>query len=211
MIKNQKYKKILKIIFEFIGLFVVIFGILYVVFNFSGVFAKIKYKLFKPEELNMESIEKELVVQKDKEEIEIADTLIIPKLNIRVPIIFSEKEEEIKEDLQNGVSHYPLTSMPGERGNILISGHSSNYFWEKGDYNYIFVNLAELQNNDKIFVYFKNNRYDYWVFENKELSLEGSKKEIFKEEDKSILNLLTCWPVGTHWRRLIIKANLISL
>lgn len=205
---NWQYGKILKIISEFIGFFVIMFGVLYVIFNFSSVFSKIKYKLFRSEKINIEIIEKELDLEKNIKEIKIENTLIIPRLNINVPIVFSEKEESIKEDLQSGASHHPSTSKPGQSGNILISGHSSNYFWEKGDYNSVFTNLSDLQNNDKIFVYYENTRYDYEVFENKILNIDQANKDIFREEGKSILNLITCWPVGTAWKRLIIKANL---
>ncbi len=208
MAMNQQFKKTLKIISEFIALFIIIFCIMYLVFNYSSISLITKYKFSKPKEKGIESIEKELIAENNQAEIKIEDTLIIPKLNIKAPIIFSEKEENIKEDLRSGVSHYPNTPMPGEAGNILISGHSSNYFWEKGDYNSIFANLSELKNGDQIFVYFKNRRYDYTIFENKVLSLKEANQEIFKEEDKSILNLVTCWPVGTSWKRLIIKANL---
>lgn len=208
MIKKDKKTKIFKIILEFIVLFIIVFSVLYLVFNFSSIFSRIKYKFFKDEKLNIELIEKELAAQSNEKKIQIKDTLIIPKLNIQVPIFFSEKEENIENDLLRGVSHHPSTSKPGENGNILISGHSSNYFWERGDYNSVFANLSELDDNDELFVYYKSKRYDYKVFENKVLSLEQSKEEIFREEKKSIMNLVTCWPTGTTWKRLVVKANL---
>jgi LPXTG-site transpeptidase (sortase) family protein len=202
---DKKNKKIIKIIWQFLAIFLFIFLILYFISNYQGLSARIKYQFFS-KEINIESLEKGIIKEENSVEATYNDTLVIPKIAVKAPIVWTKNESEVVEDLQLGVSHYPLTSKPGEKGNILISGHSSNYFWRKGDYNSIFVNFSELKNNDEIFVFYKNKKYNYKVFENKVLSLEESNKEIFRTEEKSILNLVTCWPVGTSWKRLIVKA-----
>ena len=206
---NNKYKKIIKNITQFLGIFIIVFSILYFISNYQSLSSRIKYK-FAKKDINIEEIEREIIKEKDVEEIMYNDTIVIPKINVKAPIIWTEREKDSEEDLKLGVSHFPGTVEPGEIGNSVIIGHSSNYWWEEGGYNTVFANLSELENNDKIYIYFKNKKILYSVYEEQVLSPNYVQSEILKEKDEPILTLITCVPLGTNINRLLVKSRVLS-
>jgi len=140
----------------------------------------------------------------------------IKKINVEVPMIWSQSADEkaMLKDLESGVNHYPKSAAPGQNGNAVISGHSSNYFWIKGDYNYIFKDLNNLEPGDVITATTiqKNGRiitYNYKISDKFVTSPDDER--IFEEIDElPTITLSTCWPLGTTFRRLIVKAEMIK-
>ncbi|MEA3322715.1 MAG: sortase [Patescibacteria group bacterium] len=140
-------------------------------------------------------------------------TLAIDKINIDVPVILSNSADEaaLQEDLNNGVIHYPGMAMPGQRGNVYIAGHSSNYVWSKGAYNYAFRQLNDLVVNDVIVIKTKMStgkeiEYKYIITLKEEVSPDDGR--IFADTQSQELTLTTCWPLGTNARRIMVKAQL---
>jgi LPXTG-site transpeptidase (sortase) family protein len=143
----------------------------------------------------------------------IAMTLVIKKINVEAPIILSKSEDEkmLQKDLENGVVHYPGTAMPGIRGNTYIAGHSSNYMWSKGSYNYVFKNLNKLNEGDEIMIISrlangKEITHTYHVAITEEVVADDPR--IFAESQSKELTLTTCWPLGSNARRIMVKAYL---
>lgn len=137
----------------------------------------------------------------------------IAKISISAPMIWSksEKEQDMLKELENGLGHYFKTSAPGQLGNMIVSGHSSNYLWAKGDYNHVFKDLDNLEKGDVITAttFQKNGKviiYRYVVSE-KFVTVPNDAR-IFENSENPILTLSTCWPIGTNFRRLIVKAEL---
>ena len=137
----------------------------------------------------------------------------ISKIAISAPMIWSKSEKELDmlKELENGLGHYLKTSAPGQKGNMIVSGHSSNYLWAKGDYNHIFKDLDNLEKGDVITTttFQKNGKiiiYRYQVSD-KFVTVPNDAR-IFENSDSPILTLSTCWPIGTAFRRLIVKAEL---
>lgn len=132
--------------------------------------------------------------------------LKISKIGIEAPIILDVNEESVLSSLEGGVAHIEGTAKPGEIGNTFIVGHSSNYPWAKGDYNHVFSLLDELVNGDIITIYYKNSYRDYKVIE--KTIVKPDQVEIANSTDKEIISLMTCFPVGTTLKRLVVKAEL---
>ena len=139
--------------------------------------------------------------------------LSIEKIGVNVPIIrsASEEEAEIQDDLKNGVVKYHKMTDAGQSGNMVISGHSSNYAWIQGNYNHIFKDLNSLESGDSLVVKAKqaNGRlieYRYSIYDKAVVKPDDEK--IFAYSDDPVMTLVTCWPLGTKWNRLIIKARL---
>ncbi len=137
----------------------------------------------------------------------------IDKINVEVPVVLSNDatEASLQEDLNNGVVHYPGMAMPGQRGNMYIAGHSSNYVWSKGAYNNVFKNLNDLTNGDEIIIRIKQQngnemKYKYVISLKEEVAPDDSR--IFANTQSQELTLTTCWPLGTNARRIMVKAQL---
>ena len=142
-------------------------------------------------------------------------SLRIDKLGITAPMIWStsENEKDMLTDLENGISHYAKTAAPGQKGNAIISGHSSNYIWAKGDYNHIFKDLNNLENGDIVSVKTvqKNGRiiiYQYKITD--KFITSADDERIFADTAAPTLTLSTCWPLGTNFKRIIVKAELVQ-
>jgi LPXTG-site transpeptidase (sortase) family protein len=146
-------------------------------------------------------------------DVRLAVEIGIEKIGIQVPMVWSknENEKEVMGDLKNGVAHFAKTASPGQNGNMIISGHSSNYIWAPGDYNHIFKNLDDLENGDKIVVKTtqKNGRVIAYNYVVQDKFITGPDDEvIFENTAGPSLTLSTCWPLGTVFRRVIVKAEL---
>lgn len=146
-------------------------------------------------------------------EARIAFVIAIDKLDVEAPIVLSKSADEtaLQNDLNHGVVHYPGTALPGQRGNTYIAGHSSNYVWSQGAYNYVFKGLNDLVTGDKITVTmsFSNGKkitYNYVTSLKEEVAPDDAR--IFAESQSQELTLTTCWPLGTNTRRIMVKAQL---
>lgn len=133
--------------------------------------------------------------------------LVIPVLHIDVPIVWESEEGKILDNLKDGVVRYPDTALPGEIGNIFIVGHSSNWWWDRGQYKSIFATLSQLKVDDEILINYQGMQYIYQVSEKK--IVLPKQTEVLESKDKSILSLMTCTPVGTSWKRLVVVARQI--
>ncbi|MDP2691794.1 MAG: sortase [bacterium] len=118
-------------------------------------------------------------------------------------------ENAIQKALQEGVVHYPFTANPDQFGNVFITGHSSHYAWDKGKYKDIFALLHKLEVGDEYFITYKGERYHYRVTEIFEINPDVV-SVLEQPVDQRISTLMTCTPVGTTLRRLIVRAELTS-
>jgi len=134
--------------------------------------------------------------------------LYIPKINIIAPIIWDIPQDQILEQLKNGVVQYQGTALPGQVGNIFITGHSSNYWWIKGNYNHVFALLDKLVVGDEIYLTYQGIIYKYQV--SSSIVVTPEEIEVMESQGKNTLSLMTCVPVGTTLKRLIVRADLVS-
>jgi len=194
----------------FLGLFLLIFAIT----NLPMYFAKLK----PTEKVNREVVAEKIVKSETAksaplepgEVVPATPTLVIPKLAVTAPILFVDTYDEatIQTNLSNGVVHYYQTAVPGKVGNSFITGHSSNYWWQKGNYNYIFANLNKLAVGDQAKIYYNGNKFLYQVSAIK--TVEPTDMSVLEQTSKPTLTLMTCTPPGTNWKRLIVSFDQIS-
>jgi len=145
--------------------------------------------------------------------------IIIPRINQNIPVVrisseslirrdWNALEKEMQNALQQGVVHYPGTSVPGESGNMAITGHSSYFPWDPGRFKDVFALLHEVVTGDKIVVYWEGKKYIYEVTEIKVVL--PSDISILKQTPDTTLTLITCTPVGTNLKRLVVRAKPIE-
>ena len=138
------------------------------------------------------------------------NTISIPKINVHAPIqyIDSNQEVDIQKALQDGVVHYSTTALPGQPGNVAVFGHSSNDWWEPGNYKFVFVLLDKLVPGDQIIVDYSSVRYTYEVIGSK--VVEPTAVDVLNPTAEPTLTVITCSPPGTSLKRLVVSAKQIS-
>ena len=138
--------------------------------------------------------------------------IIIPKINLEVPVVYGLadiEEATIQKELENGVVHYASTPNPGQQGNVVIVGHSSNNILNSGKYKFAFVLLKRLETDDTFFLEKDGIRYTYKVFR-KEVVTPDNVSVLNTQEKPNTITLITCDPPGTSINRLIVVAEQIS-
>ena len=138
--------------------------------------------------------------------------LIIPKLNIDVPIRFGVPLSGVMEAMNNGVAHYRIagaSAYPGEVGNFIITGHSAGDIYSANPYKYIFSGLERLENGDLIYVNYESVRYTYQVV-NKTVVEPSDVEALVVSTNKPLITLVTCTPLGTSRYRLLVTGEQIS-
>ena len=144
------------------------------------------------------------------------DRVIIPRIGQNIPIVKVSSENLIKKDwgglekdiqaaLQDGVVHYPGTAEPGMSGNVVITGHSSYFPWDPGRFKDVFSLLHKVSIGDIVIVYHNQKAYNYKVYDKKEVNPD--QVDVLVSQGESRLTLITCTPVGTNLRRLIVLAK----
>ncbi len=138
--------------------------------------------------------------------------LIIPKLNIDVPVHFGIPLSEVMNAMNDGVAHYRIagaSAYPGEIGNLVITGHSAGDVYSSNPYKYIFSGLERLNDGDLIYINYNSVRYTYRVIK-KEVVEPSNVAALVVNTDKPLLTLVTCTPLGTSRYRLLVTAEQIS-
>lgn len=141
--------------------------------------------------------------------------VIIPKINVDAPVVYgltSIAENDVQNALKDGVVHYPIpgaNSLPGQNGNTVLLGHSSNDVFDDGDYKFVFLMLEKLEVGDTFYVHYQGTRYTYAIT-NKEVILPNEVSKLILPADKPRATLITCVPIGTALKRLIVTAEQVS-
>lgn len=130
-------------------------------------------------------------------------SLTIPRLNIEKATV-----EVDSNDLSKGLVHLPKSALPGEKGNVFISGHSALspiFSFKKA----LFANLTDLKKGDQIIadvlgVKFKYEVYSLTVVDPSDLS-------VIKTPDNTgrYISLMTCVPPGLNFKRLIVLGKML--
>ncbi|MFA5829523.1 MAG: class D sortase [Candidatus Gracilibacteria bacterium] len=147
------------------------------------------------------------------------ERIIIPRINKNVPIVkttdqnlvkrdWSALEKDIQGALRDGVVHYPGTAEPGEKGNVVITGHSSYFAWDPGRFKDVFALLHQVVIGDKILVYHNQKLFVYEVYDIKVVTPD--KVDVLTQGNGDKLTLITCTPVGTNLKRLVVIAKPVT-
>ena len=141
-----------------------------------------------------------------------APEVVIPKINVEIPVVYGVStidESAIETALEGGVVHYADTANPGQNGNLVIVGHSSNNIFNKGKYKFAFVLLSRLESGDTFYLQKDGKRYTYQVYK-KEI-VDPSNVSVLGPTDKpATATLITCDPPGTSINRLVVVGEQIS-
>ncbi|MDR0979923.1 MAG: sortase [Candidatus Nomurabacteria bacterium] len=140
--------------------------------------------------------------------------LMIPKINVSVPIIYGCKLDEKSQSkcMRQGVMHFAISganARPGQNGNFVLSGHSSNDALSSGDYKFIFAQLPKLVEGDLAYVNNEGVRYTYVVDEIKIVGPDDV-EALRIGDDQPMMTLITCYPIGSARQRMLIFMKQIA-
>lgn len=144
-------------------------------------------------------------------------TLMIPKLNVEVPIVFGSKTDvkSMNVAMSNGVANFKITgasAAPGEIGNFVVSGHSAGNIYQQSDYKFIFSGLTRMKAGDLIYTDYGRQRYTYRVVGSTVVDpsdVAALRKIATDHPGKPMITLITCTPLGTSKYRLLVYGEQI--
>lgn len=136
--------------------------------------------------------------------------IVIPKIDVNSEVfsnIDPTNPNIYLPILRKGVAHSKGSSFPDRPGNVFLFAHSTDAFYNVGQYNAVFFLIGKLKEGDEIDLFYKDNRYLYNVVEKVVVTPENLESYVRKHTDENSLTLQTCYPPGTSLNRLIIIAK----
>lgn len=121
--------------------------------------------------------------------------LIIPEISVSAPLIENP-------DLGNGILFLQNENFNETKSAILV-GHSSGL---SGEYKDVFKNLDTLEVKDKIKLFFSGKKYEFEVSSKSKIK----RKKYMPLPTQGKIILVTCWPVGTTLKQLVVEADFLD-
>lgn len=130
-------------------------------------------------------------------------TISIPKLKINNAVVST-----VDSDLSKHLVNYYGTSLPPDKGNAVIFGHSTlPQLFDSNSYKTTFTYLFELKAGDEIIAKIGKASYRYRI-ENIIVVDPENTAVLEQTYDDSYITLITCTPPGTIWKRLVVRARI---
>ena len=124
--------------------------------------------------------------------------LAIPKIKAELAIV----EGTNPDDLERGVGHYKGSYFPGDKGQIVLSGHRDT----------VFRHLGELKVGDSLNMQMPYGNFNYEITHTKIVKSDDTSIITLQNKEEELI-LTTCYPfryVGNAPKRYIIYAMLKS-
>ncbi len=130
-------------------------------------------------------------------------SLSIPRLNMK-----NQTVEVDSSDLSKSLAHLPGSALPGEKGNVFITGHSavSPFFSFKVA---PFGKLTDLKKGDIIEVSAGGTQFTYQVQELKVVDPSNLSVIPAPDERGRYISLMTCVPPGLNFKRLVVLGKML--
>lgn len=122
--------------------------------------------------------------------------LDIPKINLNMVVV----QGVTVDDLKKGPGHWEATPLPGERGNVVISGHRTTYL-------HPFYNVNELVSGDPIMLTDRQGRVFTYLVSQVQV-VDPSDVAVANNTEDNRLTLTTCNPRYSASQRMIVTAQL---
>lgn len=126
-----------------------------------------------------------------------ASRIVIPAIDVDAPVVEGDGWEELKM----GTGHRIGSANPGERGNMVISGHNDVY----GE---IFRHLEDLKIGDEVVVHAGDTPHRYSVVAT--MVVEPSEVSLLELTPNATLTLITCHPYMIDTQRFVVIAELAN-
>ncbi len=121
--------------------------------------------------------------------------IVIPSVNIDWPVVEGDSWEELKQ----GIGHHVGSANPGERGNLILSGHDDVY----GE---PFRDLEKLSIGKDVLVYAGNTTFRYIIQAKRVVA--PADLTVLAPSKNPIITLITCTPYRIDTSRLVLIGEL---
>jgi LPXTG-site transpeptidase (sortase) family protein len=136
--------------------------------------------------------------EEDLADLEDADTVLkVPSASIEGEVVVGASQE----DMLRGFWHFPLSSAPNERGNVVIFGHRFDKL--PPDKN-TFYHLDKVKVGDKVSLDYGKENLNYTVID--AFVIEKDDRSVLQDFGDYRLTLITCTPLWTSDKRLVVVA-----
>jgi LPXTG-site transpeptidase (sortase) family protein len=116
----------------------------------------------------------------------------------------------ILASLESGVGLYPGSVEPGTTGRTILLAHSSRASWYRGGYATVFALLPKLEQFDEFTIAGGGKKYTYQVFATKVMTPDEANRFTATTPDDAEVDLVTCYPIGSASKRIVVQAKLIA-
>lgn len=111
--------------------------------------------------------------------------------------------------LLKGLVHPTSSASPGSPGNVVIYAQTPGDWYKYTRSNPQFYLINKLVAGDIIEVFYRGEKFNYQVTESFKMSDDQIQKFIAQSDQKE-LTILSGWPPGTQFVRLIVQAKLVE-
>jgi LPXTG-site transpeptidase (sortase) family protein len=111
-------------------------------------------------------------------------------------------------DFELNLAHLPGTALPGEKGNVFVTGHSSILPSLAKKQKALLAKLPSIKKGDEIVIQALGQKYYYQVMGLKVVDPKDVSVIKSPDEEGRYLTLMTCVPPGFNTKRLIVLAKL---
>ncbi len=130
--------------------------------------------------------------------------LTVPKIDLEDVVV-----KVASNDFEKNLAQLPGSALPGERGNVFISGHSSlSLLLHPRNQKPLFSDLPKMRVGDKIYADVLGQRFNYEVIGIKVVDPNDT-SVIDPPDEGRYLTLMTCVPPGFNTKRMVVLAKLV--
>lgn len=126
--------------------------------------------------------------------------LRIPKIGLEVPVL----EGDDTLTMNRGAGHIPRTKLPGQAGNIGVTGHRDGFF--RGLKDLAPGDVIEMQRGTGA-----DDKTDRYIVRSISIVMPSDTR-LLKDTTESVLTLVTCFPfryVGSAPQRYVVQSTLV--
>ena len=139
--------------------------------------------------------------------LQVPDRLQIPSIDLDTKVVpvgtrTDDRGQILWETAAFAAGHHKGSGLPGEAGNVVISGHISSP--REGA---VFNKLTQVEEGDGIVVSTADRQYLYIVVETKVVTPDAV--DVLDPTDQSMVTMITCVPDGVYSHRLIVRAEAV--
>ncbi|MEI6477659.1 MAG: sortase [bacterium] len=139
-------------------------------------------------------------------------TLTITKLGLKAPILRNISvgdQGAYDAALHDGIAQAKGSAdLEAKDGNTFIFGHSSNVSLHPSTYDAIFAGLPSLTPSDSMQISVGGRVQTYTVTTSQ--AVDASAVQYLNASGDRKLTLVTCWPLGTDYKRWVVEATRVN-